>query len=130
MSHPSPSPSPQVVLLYGNKSPGDILMKDEIDAWAKAYPDRLKVVHVVGETPDAAAPEGWVDTATYIAETGWVDAAKIQKYAFAPSADTLVFVCGLPPMYEHLCGPRGEKTIKEGSVLQKLGYDASMLAKM
>jgi len=33
-------------------------------------------------------------------------------------------------MYENLCGPRTEKTLKEGSVLQRLGYTTEMLAKM
>lgn len=45
---------------------------------------------------------GWVDTDTYTAETGWIDEAKIQKYCFPPSEDTLLFVCGLPPMYQVL----------------------------
>jgi cytochrome-b5 reductase len=33
-------------------------------------------------------------------------------------------------MYTILCGPRTEKEVKEGSVLQKLGYTAEMVAKM
>ena len=101
-----------------------------------------------------------MDTPEYIAETGWVDQAKsitelrleqtsssrsshivcpshfrphigaVQKYCFPPAEDTLLFVCGLPPMYEILCGPRTEKEIKEGSVLHQLGYTADMVAKM
>ena len=95
---------------------------------------------------------GWVDTPEYIAETGWVDQAKsitelrleqtsssrsshivcpsqfrshigaVQKYCFPPAEDTLLFVCGLPPMYNALCGPRTEKELKEGTVLHSLGY--------
>ena len=61
---------------------------------------------------------------------GWIDKAKILKYCFPPAEDTLLFVCGLPPMYEALCGPRTEKAIKEGSVLHQLGYTADMVAKM
>jgi len=87
-------------------------------------------VHVVGNKPDDPAPPGWESTATYVAETGWIDEAKIQKYAFPPSEDTLFFVCGLPPMYNVLCGPRTEKELKEGSVLHKLGYTTPMIAKM
>jgi len=120
----------QVTLLYSNKTADDILMKEELDKWAAAHPDRLKIVHVVGTSPDAPAPAGWESTATYTAETGWIDEAKIQKYAFPPSEDTMVFVCGLPPMYEALCGPRNEKELKEGSTLLKLGYTQDMVAKM
>ena len=119
-----------VVMLYGNKTVKDILMLAELEAWAKAHPKRLRLVHVVGNAPDEPRPAGWEDTDTYTAETGWVDEAKIAKYAFPPSDDTLVFVCGLPPMYAALCGPRGEKELPDGCVLQKLGYSAAMVAKM
>jgi len=105
-------------------------MKDELDAWAKAHPDRFRLVHVVGNRPDEPPPAGWESTSTYTAETGWIDEAKIKKYCHAPAEDTLVLVCGLPVMYENLCGPRTEKTLKEGSVLQRLGYTTEMLAKM
>lgn len=126
----TPGDERQVVLLYGNKSSEDILLKAELVAWAKKAGGRLKLVHVVGNRPDDPAPPGWVDTPEYVAETGWIDKAKIQKYCFPPAEDTLLFVCGLPPMYDMLCGPRTEKEIKEGSVLQQLGYTADMVAKM
>mmetsp|Transcript_15450 Transcript_15450/g.39854 ORF Transcript_15450/g.39854 Transcript_15450/m.39854 type:complete len:299 (+) Transcript_15450:30-926(+) len=119
-----------VTLLYGSKSADDILMKEELDAWAKAYPDRLKIVHVVGNNPDDPPPAGWVDTPTYTAETGWIDADKVARYAHPPSEDTLLLVCGLPPMYESLCGPRTEKEVADGTVLHTLGYSASMVSKM
>jgi cytochrome-b5 reductase len=72
--------------MYHNSAPSAVLQ-------------RLKVVHVVGNKPDDAAPPGWESTPTYTAETGWIDEAKIAKYAFPPAEDTLLFVCGLPPMY-------------------------------
>mmetsp|Transcript_7128 Transcript_7128/g.15586 ORF Transcript_7128/g.15586 Transcript_7128/m.15586 type:complete len:275 (+) Transcript_7128:2-826(+) len=90
----------KVTLIYGNKTPEDILMKAQLDEWAAKTSGRLKIVHVVGNKPDDPAPPGWESTATYVAETGWIDEAKIQKYAFPPSEDTLFFVCGLPPMYK------------------------------
>ena len=99
-----------------------------------------------------------MDTPEYIAETGWVDQAKsitelrleqtsssrsshivcpshfrphigaVQKYCFPPAEDTLLFVCGLPPMYNALCGPRTEKELKEGTVLHSLGYTTDRTA--
>lgn len=126
----TPGDSRKAVLLYGNKSVDDILLKDELDAMAAAHPERLKVVHVIGTSHDSPAPPGWSDTPTYVAETGWVDEAKIRKYAFAPRADTLLFVCGLPGMYDALCGPRTEPELADGSVLQRLGYTKEMVAKM
>jgi cytochrome-b5 reductase len=126
----TPGDNRKVVLLYGNKSPDDILLKDELDGFARQHPDRLQIVHVVGETPDAPAPAGWESTETFTAETGWIDSAKIQRYCFPPAPETAIFVCGLPIMYDLWCGPRSENEIAEGTVLQKLGYTSEMVAKM
>ena len=41
----------------------------------------------------------------------------------------MVMVCGLPVMYDVFCGPRGEKELKEGTVLHQLGYTTEMVAK-
>lgn len=120
----------KITMLYGNKSPEDILMKAELDAWAAKHPDRFRIIHVVGNKPDDPPPPGWVDTPTYTAATGWIDEAKIVQYAPKPAEGSLIFVCGLPPMYNALCGPRTEKELREGSVLQSLGYTAQMVAKM
>jgi len=126
----TPGDTRKVTLLYGSKAPEDILLKAELDAWAQAHPDRLKIVHVLGNGPDDPPPAGWADTATYTTETGWIDAAKIVKYAHPPSDDTLLMVCGLPAMYDVLCGPRTEKELADGTVLHKLGYTSGMVSKM
>lgn len=126
----TPGDNRKVVLLVGNRSPADILLKPELDAWAAAHPTRLKVVHVVGERADEPPPPGWASTETYVAESGHVDEAKIARYAAPPDAGSLVFVCGTPAMYESLCGPRGEKGLAEGSTLQRLGYTTEMVVKM
>ena len=120
----------KVTLICGNRSPQDILMKDQLDAWAARHPDRLRIVHVIGDRPDAEPSAEWVDTGTYTAEAGWIDEAKVRHHAFAPAEDTLVFVCGLPSMYEQLCGPRNEAELAQGSVLARLGYTKDMVAKM
>lgn len=63
------------------------------------------------------------------AELGWITEDKIQRHAFAPSDDTRVFICGLPGVYDKLCGPRKESQIAEGSALYNLGYTAEMVVK-
>lgn len=119
----------QIVLLNGNKAMGDILMKERLFYYASQYGNRFKLVNIVGATPDDK-PEGWNDVpANVVAETGWIDETKIKKYCHAPSADTSVFVCGLPALYKVLCGPRNEKNVAEGTVLHKLGYTDSMVVK-
>ena len=39
-----------------------------------------------------------------------------------------VFVCGLPGVYDALCGPRGEPLLP-GSALHDLGYTDEMVVK-
>jgi len=126
----TPGDTRPIVVLYGSKSPGDILLKAELDEMAALAPDRLKLVHVVGTAADAPPPEGWVSTPTYTAEAGWIDEEKIRRWAFPPSPETSVFVCGLPSMYDALCGARNESDLREGSVLDALGYTAEMVEKM
>jgi cytochrome-b5 reductase len=126
----TPGDSRKVTVIYGNLSPEDILLRTEIDEMVKAAPDRLKVVHVVGKGPDDPLPSGFASGETFTAASGWIDEAKIKEHAFPPSEDTMVFVCGLPGMYASLCGPRNEKAIAEGTVLHKLGYTETMVAKM
>ena len=63
------------------------------------------------------------------AELGWVDELMIRKHAFPPAADTRVFVCGLPAVYESLCGPRNEPGLVKGTSLELLGYSSPMVVK-
>jgi len=124
-----PGDTTQVVLLVGNKSVEDILMREELDELVRTAKGRVRVVHVIGTAADSAPPEGWSSGETYTAECGWIDSAKVQQYCFAPSAETLVFVCGLPAMYDALCGPRTEP-LTGGSLLHVLGYQDEMCVKM
>jgi len=124
----TPGDTRPVTLLYGSKSVADILLLDELEAMAKAHPERLTVVHVVGTAPTDPPPAGWDKVAQAVG--GWIDEAKIKQHAAPPAQDSLLFVCGLPPMYAALCGPRNEPALAEGSVLQKLGYSDAMVAKM
>lgn len=117
----TPGDETDITLILGNKTKADILLKDELDGMVARSNGRLKIVHVLSDAN--SLPNDWTG------ETGFIDKAKIEKYAYPPAPDTCVFVCGVPQMYEMLCGPRTEKEVKEGSILAQLGYDASMVAK-
>jgi hypothetical protein len=78
------------------------------------YPDRFKLVLVVGESSDNTPVQGWDNadarddgSTSVIRESGWVDADKIERHCFPPAADTAVFVCGVPGMYDE--EKRGER---------------------
>jgi len=126
----TPADERKVVLLYGSRTPSDILLRDELDTWARTLPHRLTVVHVIGTRSDDALPGGWRPSEDTTAEAGWIDRAKIEKYCFPPAKDTLVLVCGPPPMYEALCGPRDSQGLAAESVLDRLGYTPGMVAKL
>ena len=115
----TPGDTTQVTMLYGNKTVEDILLRDELEAYAKKHADRFRLVMVVGQAKDDKGPPGWHEAGN---DSGWIDEEKVAKYCYPPSESTCVFVCGVPPMYNALCGPRDQKEIKEGSTLHKLGY--------
>jgi len=110
-------------MLYGAKTEHDFLMKDELEAMVKAHPDRFRLVYFMDKQN---VPEGWT-TCEY--ENSWVCEPYFSKYCFAPADDTCVFVCGVPPMYNSICGPRDVKEIAEGTIMHKLGYKDSSVFK-
>jgi len=121
----------QIVMLNGNRGPKDVLMKERLTEYAQKYGNRFKLVNIVGTSPDDK-PAGWdvvPPEANYVAETGWIDEEKVKKYCYPPSEDTSVFICGLPVLYSAMCGPRSEKEVAAGTILQKLGYTSSMVTK-
>ena len=118
-----PSDSTPVRLLYGNRSVDDILLRKELDELAAKHPEQLTLTHIIGASADDPAPEGWEG------EVGWIDKDRVERLCFPPAEDTLVFVCGVPAMYDALCGPRGEKELPPDSALAALGYTADMIFK-
>ena len=109
----------EIRLIYGNKSSDDILARELLEAWA-ARDTRLKVTHVLSEAEEGAVAQGM--------ESGFINAEIIGKHLFtAPDDDTVLFICGPPPMYDALCGPRGEKEV--GGVLGEMGFRSSHVYK-
>jgi len=128
----------EAVLLCGNRGLQDILLQKEIDdltAKATRWDDtsfftrkqgvvkaasRFTVVHVLGDRVDESWP----------GEVGWVDELRVSKYCYPPAPDVLTFVCGVPGLYDSLCGPRSHPELLSGSVLAKLGYSADSVCKL
>ena len=150
----TPGDATEVVLMLGNRSVADILLRETLDAWAETHRERFKVVYAVGSRwanvhvgmkkrvkkegfatthRDLATPpeldgfDGLPTSPNQAKETGWVGKDCIAKHAFPPSDDTLTFVCGLPSVYDSLCGPRDDPEV--GGALGALGYDARRVIK-
>ncbi len=80
----------RLTLIYGTRSPGDIIFARELAEYAKTAPDRI-TVHIVCSESDSSwkGPKGFL-TAKCIRElTGDIDGKS-------------VFICGPPRMYEML----------------------------
>jgi len=109
-----------VIMLYGSKVSEDILGKEMLDVWVKDYSDRFEVVHILSHEPEDSQWDG---------QRGFIDKERIDKYLPDPSVgdDLLIFVCGPPPMYDALCGPRNEKSLT--GLLANLGFKKEQVYK-
>lgn len=118
----------EVVLFYGSRTEDDILGRTLIDSWAKDHPKNLKVVHVLSDEPTESSEQ----CSTWKGRTGYITREVVVEEAgpsFGPEFgdDVIVFVCGPPPMYNALCGPRGEDEVK--GLLADMGYKKEQVYK-
>lgn len=100
-----PTDETQTSLLFANQTEKDILLKDELDEIAKKYPNKVKIWYTLDSSSEA-----W----SY--STGYISADMIKKHMFPPSPDTIVLMCGPPPMINFACTPN----------LDKVGYDTKL----
>ncbi|XP_033216419.1 NADH-cytochrome b5 reductase 3 isoform X2 [Belonocnema kinseyi] len=95
----------QASLLFANQTEKDILLREELEEIAKKHPDRFKLWFTLD-----TSSEGWAYS------TGHISADMISEHMFPPSPDTIVLMCGPPPMINYACTPN----------LDKLGYDPKL----
>ncbi|XHG06338.1 hypothetical protein AWENTII_009543 [Aspergillus wentii] len=77
----------EISLVYANRSEGDILLREELESFARRYPNNFKLWYMLD-----APSEGW----TY--GTGYVNQAVLTEHMPAPSPDTKILLCGPPVM--------------------------------
>ncbi|XP_061360116.1 inducible nitrate reductase [NADH] 2-like [Gastrolobium bilobum] len=97
-----PEDPTEMHVVYANRTEDDILLREELDAWAKKH-DRFKVWYVVQES----IREGWEYS------VGFVTESILKEHVPRASQDTLALTCGPPPMIQFAVQPN----------LEKLGYD-------
>jgi len=117
------SDATKVSMIFGNKTQADILCSDILESWEKAFPEKLKVTHVLSNAQEDASWTG---------EKGFITPDLIKKYAAgAPEDDTMVWVCGPPIMYDKLCGPRekGGVPTELSGALKDVGYKPEQVFK-
>ena len=108
----------KVIMLYGSRVADDILGYELLEQWAADYPDQFQLVHILSDEP---AESDWKGA------RGFIDRARLEQYIPKPSADPLIFICGPPPMYNALSGPREENEVT--GILGEMGFQTEHLYK-
>jgi len=108
----NPSDKTRLRLIYANVSEHDILLRKELDDLAAKH-DNFKVHYVLDK-----APAGWKGS------EGYVTRELVQRWLPKPAPDTMVMVCGPPPMMAAISGDKAkDKTQGEvEGILKDLGY--------
>lgn len=119
----NPDDHTKITLYYGNISEDDILLRKELEELQKHHPIQFKVHFFINE---AKNPETWKGN------IGFITKEYVQKTLFYPEANNVkVFVCGPPPLYKAISGPKASPTDQgelEG-ILKDIGFTKEQVFK-
>ncbi|XP_029902156.1 NADH-cytochrome b5 reductase 3 [Myripristis murdjan] len=85
-------------LLFANQTEKDILLRPELEEIAATHPDRFKLWFTLDRAPD-----DWEYSQGFISED------MVRDHLPPPSDDTLIVMCGPPPMIQFACNPNLDK---------------------
>mmetsp|Transcript_10155 Transcript_10155/g.30953 ORF Transcript_10155/g.30953 Transcript_10155/m.30953 type:complete len:209 (+) Transcript_10155:1-627(+) len=91
----------QVKLLYANRTPADILAREQLEKLAADHPDRFQLWYTVDRL--GAGDESWRF------DVGFISAEMLREHLFPPAPDTITIMCGPPVMQEKACTPNLHK---------------------
>mmetsp|Transcript_16545 Transcript_16545/g.21890 ORF Transcript_16545/g.21890 Transcript_16545/m.21890 type:complete len:969 (-) Transcript_16545:142-3048(-) len=94
-----------VFLIYANNTEDDILLLEELDQMSKSQ--NCSIFHTLATPKNSEVWKGGV---------GFITEDMVKQNFPSPSKDTLVLMCGPPPMLKFACDP----------ALDSLGYDKSL----
>ncbi|RDW91541.1 hypothetical protein BP5796_02706 [Coleophoma crateriformis] len=103
-----PKDTTKISLLYANQTEADILLREELDEFARKFPQKFSVWYVLN-----TAPPNWKYGQGFITK----DAMKAKLAA--PSPDTKVHLCGPPPMINAMKGALAELGFTAPSSISK-----------
>lgn len=86
--------STELALIFANQTEKDILVRKELEEVVKEHPNQFKLWYTLDVPSD-----GWKFS------KGFINAEMIREHLFAPAADSLVVMCGPPPMIHYACDP-------------------------
>lgn len=93
-----PEDQTKVSLLFASQAEEELYLRDEIEELAKTYPDQFKYWYTIDRSS-----ESWKYS------TGYVNADIIKEHMYPPGDDTIVLMCGPPPMINFACSPSLDK---------------------
>lgn len=102
----NPDDNTKMHLIFANQSQSDILLREELEEFQKNYPEKLELWFTI----DKSVQPDW----KY--DVGFVNEDMLAKHMPKPSDETLVLMCGPPPMINFACVPN----------LEKLGFTSEM----
>ncbi|ORY07232.1 NAD(P)H-nitrate reductase [Basidiobolus meristosporus CBS 931.73] len=98
----NPEDNTKLSLIFANRTPDDILLREELDNLAKRNPEQFKVWYTVEQEASA----DWKYS------TGFVNLEMCQEHLPKAATDdfkSIVLLCGPPPMLKMACIPNLEK---------------------
>ena len=98
-----PSDTTEISLIYANQTVDDILVRDMLEDLQAKHPKRLKIWYTLDRPP----AKGWKYS------EGFITQEMIAEHLPGPKENTLILMCGPPPMVKFACQQN----------LDKLGYD-------
>lgn len=125
-----PEDKTEITLLFCNQTPEAIFLQDHIDLLVAKSDGRFKVYYVVDKAPKRDSTV-WEPNLV-----GYVTQPMITEYLPPPNGtNNMIMVCGPPPMYKSLCGP---KLFEEGKppaqgeltgILKDMGFTSDAVFK-
>lgn len=83
-------------MIFANQTEDDILLRDELESYAKSHPERFKIIYALDRPP-----EKWDG------HQGFVTKELVAKHFPKPGTpSTLIAVCGPDPMLASIAGEK------------------------
>jgi cytochrome-b5 reductase len=101
-----PEDETKVQLIFANQSENDILLREELEELKRNYSSKFDLWFTI----DKSVIPDWAY------DIGFVNDDMISKHLPPPSEDTIILMCGPPPMINFACTPS----------LDKIGYSKEM----
>ncbi|KAJ4800969.1 Nitrate reductase [Rhynchospora pubera] len=97
-----PDDETEMDLVYANRTEDDILLREELDKWAREYPNRFRVWYVIDQVK--RPEDGWPFSVGFITES-----ILREHIPMGGDEETLALACGPPPMIQFAVQPNLEK---------------------